>query len=68
MYLFYFSLSFVVINTFGYLEHDIARGILKIQCKPWEFRATSCSRHPDVLIVNFHVCVCLGNNPMFVRI
>ena len=39
------------INTFGYLEHDVARGILKFQCKPWEFRTTSCSRHPDVFIV-----------------
>ena len=38
------------INTFGYLEHDVARGILKFQSKPWEFRAMSCSRHPDVFI------------------
>ena len=39
------------INTFGYLEHDVARGILKFQCKPWEFRATSCSRHSNVFMV-----------------
>ena len=36
------------INTFGYLEHDVARGILKFQCKTWEFCATSSCRHPDV--------------------
>ena len=36
------------INTFEYLEHDTARGILKFQSKPWKSRATSCSIHPDV--------------------
>ena len=48
----------VLINRSGYLEHDVARGILKFQCKTWifrackswEFRATSCSRHPDLFI------------------
>ena len=34
----------------SYLEHDVARGILKFQCKTWEFRATSCSRHSDLFI------------------
>ena len=38
------------INRSGYLEHDVARGILKLQCKTWEFRATSCCRHPDLFI------------------
>ena len=32
------------------LEHDVARGILKFKCKTWEFRATWCSRHPDLFI------------------
>ena len=38
------------INRSGYLEHDVAREILKFPCKTWEFRATSCSRHPDLFI------------------
>ena len=41
---------FTDINIFGYLEHAVARGIMKFQCKPWEFSATSCSRHPDLFI------------------
>ena len=38
------------INISGYLEHDVARGVLKFQFKTWEFRATPCSRHPDQFI------------------
>ena len=41
---------YIVINRSGYLEHDVAREILNFQCKTWEFRATSCSRHPGLFI------------------
>ena len=43
-------LTHIYINRSEYLEHDVALGILKFQCKTWEFRATSCSRHPDLFI------------------
>ena len=43
------------INRSGYLEHDVARGTLKFQCKTWEFRVMSCSRHPD-LFIQIHNC------------
>ena len=38
------------INRSGYLEHDVAQGILKFQCKTWELRATSRSIHPNLFI------------------
>ena len=43
-------------NRSGYLEHNVTWGILKLQCKTWEFRATSCSRHPN-LFTRFVYCL-----------
>ena len=33
-----------------FTEHDVARGILKFQCKTWEFLATSYSVNSQVII------------------
>ena len=45
-----FKYYITCINKSEYLEHGVARGILKCQSKTWEFRATSCSSHPDLFI------------------
>ena len=56
------------INRSGYLaEHDVARGILKFQCKTWEFRATSCSRHPNIFI-DFYLSVRKRNLQYFFKV
>ena len=33
-----------------FIEYDVARGILKFQCKTWEFRATSYSVNSQGII------------------
>ena len=53
--------------------YDVARGILKLQCKPWEFRATSYSVNSQAIIpnnrnkhhcnlANDHTGTCLDSN------
>ena len=34
-----------------FTEYDVARGILKFQCKTWEFRATSYSVNSKAIIL-----------------
>ena len=36
-----------------FTEYDVARGILKFQCKTWEFRATSYSVNSQTIIAAY---------------
>ena len=43
-----------------FTEYDVARGILRFQCKTWEFRATSYSVKPLYYLysINKHIWKC----------
>ena len=35
-----------------FAKYDVARGILKLLCKTWEFRATSCSVNSQGILLS----------------
>ena len=46
--------TFEPIVTLLFTEYDVARGILKLLCKTWEFRATSYSvNSPGIITPNY---------------
>ena len=55
------------INQWLFTQYDVARGILKFQCKTWEFRATSYSVNNHRFITHAHVCGTWPGNRLSTR-